>query len=244
VRRLLGLLLRILLALGMLLLVIWNGLVDESFIRDDPVARLWLLVGTGLLVFAEATASAVRAFRTRGADQRRAAIRIAILPVLRDVARSRHIDITMLGASVFVVRLGRLVRVDRYRMSDLPQESRVTWKAGKGAIGQAWRTSSITHQDWRPIHERWGGQPITPEIWARIPPDDRSGFERDEFQNIVDKYAEVLAVPMLRPGGRCVGVVALDVPIRAQTTEIVLADDGTLEKAVEATTVIQERLGR
>jgi hypothetical protein len=248
VPRLLSLILKVGLAIGVLALVIWNGLVDESFIKDDPVAKLFLLAGTGLLVLTDSLYNAIATFISKGRRQRQDEIRIAMLPVLRLIARTHGLDITMLGASVFVARRrlfwAYLKRVDRYRMSDLPQESKVAWNRGKGAIGRAWRDSRIEYVDWRPIHARWGnGKVKTLADWARVPEADRYGFDFHEFTNIVDKYAEILAIPMLK-NGKVRGVCAIDVPLRAHAPASALSDDLIIEMAAEATGVIQNVIGK
>lgn len=244
--RILSLIGKLALAIGLLALVLWNGLVDQSFIKDDPVARFWLLAVTGALVLVDAIVSAIRTFRAKGRDERKEAIRKALLPVLRQIARTHQLDVTILGASTYTTGRKRLKRVDRYRMSELPQESKVTWISNKGVIGQAWKTSEIRHVDWLPIHKKWGKGQIKNEAdWALVPDEDRFGFEMDEFNNIVDKYSEILAVPMLRAGSaKCVGVLAIDVPIRANAPTNVLQDDEIVEKAAEAAGVIQQRLNR
>ncbi|WP_347123295.1 hypothetical protein [Microbacterium sp. SY138] len=247
----LALFLKLLLGLGLFVLVLFNGLVDQSFIKDDPVARFWLLAGTGALVLTDAIWTAVAVFIGRGKAARQERIRLFLLPVIREVARRHRIDITLLGASVFRVRrrfglFGRkqLERVDRYRMSDLPQQSKVVWVSGKGAIGEAWRNVAIEHVDWRPIQARWGSGKVKTEAdWTRVPLEDRCGMTMAEFLNIVDKYAEVLAIPILKPNTtRCDGVLSLDVPIRANVGSLVLNDVDTVEKATEAATVIHNVL--
>lgn len=245
VHRGLALFFKILLAIGVLALVVWNGLVEFSFIKDDPVAKLALLVITGAIILIDSLVAALVDFRKKGQDRRRVEIRKTLLPLLRSIARGNHLDITMLGASVFVVRRrwifwSRLKRVERYRMSDLPQVSKVAWNRSKGAIGRAWRDPGIQHVDWRPIQARWGdGKVKTEQDWESVPEADRSGFSLEEFRIVVDKYAEILAIPMLTDSGKCVGVLALDVPLRANVTTLVLNEDSVVEQAAEATEIIK-----
>ncbi|PKI89857.1 hypothetical protein CW368_11855 [Actinomycetales bacterium SN12] len=245
-----ALFLKLLLGVGLFVLVLFNGMVDESVIKDDPVARMSLLGLTGAAVLIDSVWSAVATFIGRGRKASQERIRLLLLPVIREVARRHKVDITLLGASVFRVRRQFLVgkkmleRVDRYRMSDFPQQSKVNWLPGKGAIGEAWRQVAIRHVDWRPIQARWGDGKIETEAdWARVPAEDRCGLTMAEFLNIVDKYAEVLAIPILKPGTtKCDGVLSLDVPIRANVGRLVLSDGDTVEKATEAATVIHNVL--
>lgn len=247
----LALFLKLLLGAVLFLLVLFNGLVDQSVIKDDPVARVVLLTVTGLIVLVDSVWTSVATFRGRGRAARQERIRLFLLPVIREVARRHSLDVTLLGASVFRVRRHfwrpwrkRLERVDRYRMSDFPQQSKVVWVSGKGAIGEAWRKVAIEHVDWKPIQARWGnGRIKTDADWAAVPETDRWGMTRDEFMNIVDKYSEILAVPLLGANStKCSGVLSLDVPIRANVGSLVLGDDDIVEKATEAAAVIHNVL--
>lgn len=240
--------LKLFLAFGLLGLVVWNGLVEHSFIKDDPFWKLVLLVVTGAAVLIDSAWMAISEYRARGAKQRQDEMRVALLPVLRHIARNHSLDVTMLGASVYVVsgfwRWQRLKRLDRYRMSDLPQESVVNWVKGKGAIGRAWDRDEITHVDWYPIRARWGSGALLDErSWDRVPTSDRLGFQFEEFRNIVDKYGEILAIPMIR-NMKTVGVCAIDVPIRANAIGAILNEDFTVEMATEATALIQNVVGK
>jgi hypothetical protein len=167
--------------------------------------------------------------------------------------RLTGIDILTMGVSVFKVKRHLAVRrswcflylrqelhrVERVRLSDLPQPTTVTWGSGKGAIGRCLATRRWQHKDWSPVVARFAGAEPTADEFDQLPEDDRSGFTYDEFVGIVHKYAEVIAVPIMSVGGSSiVGVLAIDRRYDAGLQEPVFDTDDVRDAAETAAVAI------
>lgn len=167
-------------------------------------------------------------------------------------ASSTGIDMLTIGVSVFKVkrrialrchiwpfRFRRVLhRVERFRMTDLPQPSTVTWDLGKDAIGRCLATRRWQYKNWSPVVAQFQGssQPSTQDF-EQLQDDDRSGFTYAEFVGIMDKYAEIFAVPIMSVGGSSiVGVLAIDRPYDAALTAPVF-NTGDVRDAAETAAV-------
>jgi hypothetical protein len=117
------------------------------------------------------------------------------------------------------------------------------WTSGKGAIGRAWQERRPVHCPWRPIADALGNKPISEAEFSALTAEQTWGFTRDEFIGIVDKYAEVLAVPILSElGGSVLGVLSLDVPKRLGLTDLILDSDDAEAVATAAVALIRDDL--
>jgi hypothetical protein len=162
-------------------------------------------------------------------------IAAAAMALLLDVCKKPELRFEKLGVCVYVAenkwkwswtnplsffRETELVRVHRFRPSGYPQQSGVTWRSGKGVVGQAWQDQRTTYRNWQSIAARWADADISEPAFERIPKGTRSGFTRSDFVSIAGKYAEIVAEPIWdkRVNNKCIGVVALDRQYEADVT--------------------------
>jgi hypothetical protein len=217
-RRAWGIAWRVVVAVIVLAVLIYQAAVEVGWAPERPTPQFWALVTVAVAAFLEAVTGAWSRFRTPSAQRSHKAIQKAVLASLKSVCQVTGLDLTVVGGSVFVVRrrflrAPRLHRVERYRLSDYPQASKVDWVQGKGAIGLAWRDMTPHHVSWIGVVEGSGDGPVTEAQFGALDPDLRYGFTFEEFRTVYDKYAEVLAVPIVsEDGSRCLGVYAIDVP--------------------------------
>lgn len=107
----------------------------------------------------------------------------------------------------------RLRRLHRVRPSRRPVTSDVRWEPGKGVIGTCISQGAVVASDLTQMY-RDLGQPSREE-WASLPEDVRQGLSYEEYLDVRDKYAVVVASPIIDDTGatsRVVGCVALDGP--------------------------------
>lgn len=212
---------RVIAAILAFAVVVLRSISEVGWIPRNSVFEFVTLLVVGLFVLIDSIAGAVRAARRPGLEKKRQRISKAILGSLKSVQDETGVRLEVLGGSVFVpkrtrwLRRKRLARIERYRLSDYPQPSRVVWSEGKGAIGEAWRSGVESHVAWADVASRWGRGAIrSEEDFAQVPLEDRAGFDWEEFAGIVDKYAEILAVPIMSSdGSKVLGVYAIDVPL-------------------------------
>lgn len=212
-------------------LIVFEVLLQLNIYRDPtwiPVAiAIVVAVGSFVTNFLGSVRAATAA-RREGARQRIQKACIAAAALTHDIT---GLDILSIGVSVFrakrrpamrlawwpfYLRVHHLDRVERFRLKDTPQPSTVAWLAGKGAIGKCLETRRRVHKNWSPIVVRFQDNPPTQDQFAQLPEGDRDGFTFDEFIGIMDKYAEILALPIMSVGGGAiVGVIAIDRPFDA-----------------------------
>jgi len=107
----------------------------------------------------------------------------------------------------------RLQRVHRVRASRRPVSSDVAWRPGKGVIGRCVTQGEVVAVDLAQLYAELG-RPGEQE-WARLPPERRLGLSYAEYLDLRDKYAVVVASPIIDDSGprsRVVGCLALDGP--------------------------------
>ena len=107
----------------------------------------------------------------------------------------------------------RLRRLHRVRPSRRPVTSDVMWAPGKGVIGTCISQGAVVASDLTSMY-RDLGQPSRAE-WASLPEDVRQGLSYEEYLDVRDKYAVVVASPIIDDTGarsRVVGCVVLDGP--------------------------------
>lgn len=107
----------------------------------------------------------------------------------------------------------RLRRLHRVRPSRRPVTSDVMWEPGKGVIGTCISQGAVVASDLTQMYRDLGHP--SREEWDRLPDDVRQGLGFEEYLDVRDKYAVVIASPIIDDTGassRVVGCVALDGP--------------------------------
>lgn len=198
------------------------GIIPEN---DD--FEIWALIVGLVVIFVDTVGTMISRHFARRRQLMLQDVHTTCLAMLRTVADATGLKLEMIGVSVFIprrqVRFRRrlafvhspteLWRLKRLRISDYPQQSGVRWTSGKGAVGEAWKENRIVHREWAPIAKRWADVEITEAAFRKMSAATRQGFTLAEFRAIVDKYAEVLALPIWRDGTRkTLGVLAIDFP--------------------------------
>ena len=108
-------------------------------------------------------------------------------------------------------------RILRFRLTDNPQPSDVRWEQGKGTIGMCWKLDKAQHTYWLPISERHGRGDLADTAFDKLPDETKMGLTRREFNSIVNKYAEIKAVPLKDSHSRILGVVPVDLALKNRT---------------------------
>jgi hypothetical protein len=106
-----------------------------------------------------------------------------------------------------------LRRVHRVRASRRPVSSDVDWRPGKGVIGTCVSKGEVVAVDMARLYADLG-EPSAAE-WEQVPEDTRLGLSYEEYLDLRDKYAVVVATPIVDdtgPRSRVAGCVALDGP--------------------------------
>ncbi len=130
------------------------------------------------------------------------------------------VDYRDLGLAVYGVRrrwwwpfAAQLQRRYRVQASRRPTASHVRWRPGKGVIGTCVSKGEVVAVDLARMYAALG-QP-TAEEWAAVPEDVRLGLDYTEYLDVRDKYAVVVASPLIDDSGpraTVVGCLALDGP--------------------------------
>lgn len=89
----------------------------------------------------------------------------------------------------------RLRRVQRVRASHRPVSSNITFTLGKGVIGRCVETQAVAAYDLTQMY-RALGQPSESD-WANLPADITLNLSYAEYLDARDKYAVVIASPMI-----------------------------------------------
>jgi hypothetical protein len=216
---------RVLYALAGLALVIVNALIDRQIVHWDQRVAAVGAIGVGLV----ACFDNIRLIRYKlQAHERNAARARMYRPMfiaLVSVAEARSMQTFKFGVSVFRIkpcwylhwhvipwRQERLVRLVRLRLSDNPNESEVVWTKGKGAIGECWANKVPVLHDRRRAAATFGRDHYPSEAeFAQLSSEERRGMTRSEFVETIDKYGEILAVPIVEQhSGKILGVLSID----------------------------------
>ena len=107
----------------------------------------------------------------------------------------------------------QLRRVHRVRASRRAVSSDVEWRPGKGVIGTCVSKGEVVAVDMARLYADLG-HPSAAE-WEQVPEDTRLGLSYAEYLDLRDKYAVVVATPIIDDSGprsRVVGCVAIDGP--------------------------------
>jgi len=201
-------------------LAVEQAAVLSDFVKQHPALDVTVIFIAAGLVVVDNIVAIGAASRNRRLQEQARQVEKAVVSALVTISRVSGVDLAALGGSVFVPkgfgRRKRLHRIVRSRMLDAPQQSSVQWTMGKGVIGRVWKEKREIHLPIDAIGRRWRDVAISDETYEGISADARMGFEREEFQGIVGKYAEILALPVFSGGepasGEVVAVLAFDVP--------------------------------
>ncbi|MHA6739157.1 hypothetical protein [Rhodococcus erythropolis] len=222
--------LRVLTALVSAAFLSLQGLSQFGYFKNPTWLPVFLAIGVAVFLFIESVTATIRAANKPEQDKVQARIHKAVVGALWEIADWCGLDLAVLGVSVFLVEK-RLVwcgwkspprpayapvltRPLRFRISDSPQASMVLWTSGKGAIGSVLNAHTSHYVHWAKIAQRWSkNPPITYAKFKTIPKATRGNFTYKEFIGILDKYAEVLAVPIMsEDGATLLGVISIDRP--------------------------------
>jgi hypothetical protein len=107
----------------------------------------------------------------------------------------------------------RFARLNRFRPQGHPQQSSITWTGAMGTVGQCWKTQKAVYWDARVIAAKYGEAEISTSQYERIPMAVTRGFSREQFVQVVGKYAEVRAIPIMHTDtskAKMIGVLSID----------------------------------
>jgi hypothetical protein len=210
--------------------------LDGADVVTAPARLLIACIVTSAALAAVATIGAAwQEWRKRRLGQRRELAELTLTTTIWAVVDQVDppLDYRDLGIAAYALKpvwwwpwRARLRRVHRVRASRRPVSSDVAWRPGKGAIGACVVRGEVVAVDLAQMYADLG-EP-TEEEWLRVPDDIRLGLSYEEYLNVRDKYAVVVATPVIDDSGsrsRVVGCVALDAPagrLADLTTEEVL----------------------
>ncbi|WP_168626987.1 hypothetical protein [Cryobacterium sp. BB307] len=195
-----------------------NGLVP-NLPRLEPFAWAFSLVVIGV---DNAGSLVVRRWEDNRAILSRK-IETALMALLIGLVKGKkELRFEELGANVYTVswldktlqrsdEARRLKRIKRFRPG-YPQQSGIRWTPRTGTVGQCWSERREVHWTGHNLAKRHAGTSFSEEEFLNIRKDTRQGFTREEFQSIVGKYSEILAVPIWHPqkDGKMLGVLTID----------------------------------
>lgn len=220
------------------LLALWlvgmKAAQQVKWIGPDPTLEFTLVVGAGVLVFADNVQAIYQTYRQPKADRLRRKMDLSLLACIRSLGEEPHVGVDPwgLGTSVYVYRkkwrifdATRMVRIRPFRLTDDPQESIISWTDKKGVVGKAGREKLPQHADWTKQAPNWNAdRSKAVALYKALSDEDRWGFSFEEFNQVACKYVEALAVPIMnRDGTKVLGVLGLDVPFRPHASGYVCA---------------------
>lgn len=223
---------RICFAIAGLALVVVQALIVTKVVPWSGWVAVSIASGVGFVALIDNIRTA--SIRYRGFERNKARNRmfkplIAALDAVTIARADEKVRLVHLGASVYIIRSFwgrrffcvpwrkvRLHRIVRFRLSERPDESKVDWTKGKGTVGACWETPDATLHDRRQVARDYGkGKHPTREEFARLPDEVTCKFSYDEFIQTIDRYGEILAVPIKKRGGDPIGVVSIDCVAKA-----------------------------
>lgn len=244
---------------------ILQAIVSTNALRWSPWTVVSIASGVGMVNFLDSMRLLISDQRAAGRHAARTSMHPPLVTALYLISQKTDVDLIHFGASIFCLRRywtfrrcgipvpwlpwyeERLHRVLRFRISDRPQESNVKWTRGKGTIGECWEENVAKLHDRRPTAAQFGGA-NHPDDWtfSRLKHDQHCNFTRDEFVQMIDKYGEILAVPIVREhAGELIGVLSIDCSASAYpsaTSPSVLGGVAVEEFAIRAATLVQSDL--
>lgn len=216
---------RILYALAGFAVVVINALIERKVVDWDPLIAVYVASGVGFLALFDNLRLLKYKFDARERNAARTRMMVALVTALDLIAERRSVRLPQLGASVFGIKRRwtrkcfvvpwyeqRLQRLLRFRLSEYPPESSVVWTRGKGAIGACWEKNIPVLVDRRPVSALYGRPRHPTETqFDALTEEERRGFTYSEFIQTIDKYGEILAVPIVaKNSGEQIGVLSID----------------------------------
>ena len=222
---------RIFLAVAALALAVVQSVIVTGVRHWSPLIAVAAATGVGLLAFIDNIRQASARYQAAQRNAARTTMQQELITAMYLITEARTVKLIDLGASVFNVRRywtlrsalipipwlpwreQRLHRILRFRLSPNPQTSRVKWTRGKGAIGQCWERQMAVWVDRRETIAQFGEgkYPADDAAFSQLAPAQRLGFTRVEFRQLIDRYGEILAVPIVgKYSGKFLGVLSLD----------------------------------
>ena len=195
------------------LLLIQTDLWNPKHIFGWTVSLIVVLAGEAV---GQEGAAAWRAYRTDRRHRFQEKARVALNSALLKLSRC-GLDLEQVGVSAFLVRRRWwcpwrpiLERIARVRLPSTPPGSSITWTKGKGVIGVCWETHNPVAKNTQQAYKAYMG--CSKEKWKQVPSDVRMRMTHKDFVRIAQKYAGVVAVPIVTIGGRpkVVGCVSVD----------------------------------
>jgi hypothetical protein len=176
----------------------------------------------------------------------------ALMTLVITVAHETTLRFEDLGAGVYVISTHwwkrgskeQLSRIKRFRPAGYPQQSGISWSSRTGAVGECLRTRKPVHKNWQRLAEKYGEVEVPDEQFNKMPEQTRCGFTRDEFNTIVGKYSEVLAVPIWhgRKERTMLGILTVDRAFKGQDDNFISRLQSTRDVAASAASVVSRSL--
>jgi hypothetical protein len=258
---------RVILGLAGLSVGILQAIVSTKALSWSPWTVVSIASCVGGVIFLDNMRLLRSNFQSAERHAARTSMQAALITALHLTSKEKSVDLLSLGGSVFSLRKHwtmrrwvlpipwlpwheeRLHRILRCRLSDRPQESDVRWTRGKGTIGECWDQNVPILHDRRRAAARYGrGHHPDESVFSHLRPDQHCGFTREEFIQTIDKYGEVLAVPIVKPhSGQLIGVLSIDCRADAYPSvdsTSVLAGASIEEFAIRAARLVRDDVSR
>jgi hypothetical protein len=216
---------RVLFAAAGFAVVVLNALIEKKVVHWSPLVAVYVASGVGLVALVDNLGQIKLKYDARDRDAARSRMHKPVVSALLSIAKTRQVDFEQLGISAFSIRrkwirkwkifpwyAEHLHRPLRFRLSDYPPEADVTWFKGKGAIGECWDKGISVLHDRRPTAAAFGDpRQATKQKFDSLTDEQRCGLTYSEFVQTLDRYGEILAVPIRRAhSGELIGVLSID----------------------------------
>lgn len=217
---------RVLLAISALVVGVLQALVANKVVHWSPLVVVVVAGAFGGVVFLDNLRLIRHKLQAHERHAARSRMHQPLIGALNAITTARGVELRMLGISVFAIRRtwymkwhllpcrkSHLKRLFRFRLSEHPAESLVDWTVGKGTIGECWKDGVPVLHDRRGVAAQYGrgNYPMDDASFAQLDSEQRCGFTRTEFVQTIDKYGEILAVPIKAlHTGELIGVLSID----------------------------------
>jgi hypothetical protein len=267
-RKRLGVVFRVFLAVAALALTAVQSVIVTGVRHWSPWIAVGAAVGVGGLTFIDQIRQISARYQSAQRNAARTTMQQELITLMYLITEDKTVKLIDLGASVFNIRRywtlrpafipipwlpwreQRLHRILRFRLSASPQTSQLSWTKGKGAIGKCWEERQPVLLDRRATIAQFGEgkHPTDDAAFSRLTTDQRAGFSREEFNQMIDRYGEILAVPVVaKYSGEFLGVLSIDCRAEAYPkpdSPSVLAGHEIEEFAIRATQYIVDDVSR
>lgn len=177
---------------------------------------VWLAGILAVVTLADAAKRAVHRVGASKAQANSIRIRNQLSTIIVTTCEIHGIPVSQVGCGLFLIqergvkRPRRLLRVERVRLVNDLQETKVVFTKGKGAVGKCWDDSHWVHHDWSNTNARFAHhRDEVKRRWDDLSAAVTHGFDREEFVSMLGKYTEVLVVPVMI-NSKFEGCIALD----------------------------------